>query len=240
MSYQKKIARFNQENKPFAVLDIQTGRFSLELRFTFFFGKYRDFGREVFRQYALECEEAPEEYGSGYDWETIFKKMFEHDVRLQEIEFDSEAGGFYCYSSNLDLLIEFGSRFKRVCENKEQFAALVSTALAEEKQRKQYDYDNRTLRWHLQDCARCSLEIETPECHLFIERGHAKKLLKGIDIEVYDCRTEKYNRMPAKELLNLSIGEREDDWEHYHVRMKTDHHLEVSEGNEDLNSVIQM
>lgn len=231
MNNQEKINQFIRENKPFVIVDYGTGKFGLDLMFTFFTGKYKDYGRDVFSQYALACGESIQtesggyRYGSGYDWDTVFKKVFENDRRLREITFDSEAGGFFCHSQSLDLLLEFGTRFRHVCENKEQFAKVVSTALSEKEQQDQYDFEHKTLRFHLQDCLQCSLEIETPSRHLYIGGGKIRELLRGCDIEVYDMIAETVCQMEAKELLGLSIGEREDDREHFHVRMKTRHEI---------------
>lgn len=232
MDSQEKVARFNRENRPFVMNSCGDGKYGMSLNFSSQIGAYRNYGREAFDRYTVACGESVKtreglyRHGNGYDWEIVFKKVFEHERRLQEIEFDSEAGGFFCHSQNLDLLLEFGTRFRHVCENKEQFAKVVSTALSEKERQDEYDFEHKTLRFHLQDCSRCSLEIETPGRHLYIGGGKIKRLLRGCDIEVYDMIAETVCQMEAKDLLRLSIGEREDDWEHFHVRLKSNDEIE--------------
>lgn len=230
MTEQEKISEFNRGNRPFMLAKLGS-RYGLNLNFSSHIGRYRQYGQEAFDRYSIEngepvmTEDGIRRHGNGYEWEMVFKAAFVHDSRIQEINFDCEARGFYCDAGDLDLMIEFGSRFRKLCEGAEQFSQLVSKALSEKARQDKYDIEHQTLRFHLRDCSRCSLEIETPSRHLYIGGGKLRKLLKGIDIEVYDMITETACQIPAKDLLELWIEEREDDREYFTVRMKSSHEI---------------
>ncbi len=137
MDIRQRINRFNRENRPFYIVDHDSGRYSLCLALSFLPKEYKLFGQEAFNQYAAEIGEPAAidgrgfTHGSGYEWEHVFAKAFEGDPDSGRLEYDCEAGGFFCYSESLPLLENFGARFRAVCMDGEKFAQLVSTALKE-------------------------------------------------------------------------------------------------------------
>lgn len=138
----KQIQKFNLENEPFFIMDFENGRFGLGLSFPFLKPPYANYGQTAFNAYAVQSGHTPVRdgmfvRGSGYDWDEVFQKAFEGDPQLGRIEFDSEAGGFYCRSRDLSALIDLGSRFKAICEDEQSFEELVCTALKEADQRQQ-------------------------------------------------------------------------------------------------------
>lgn len=149
MNIGQKIGQFNRENAPFYIVDHENGKYSLCLVFSFLKGEYEDFGQEAFNLYAIEIGEPIMDnrglflHGNGYEWQTVFEKMFEGDSRSNMIDYDCEAGGFFCSAKSLSLLEDFGARFRTVCMDGNKFAELVSTALKEtaERQRMQGTMD---------------------------------------------------------------------------------------------------
>lgn len=152
MDIRQRINRFNRENRPFYIVDHDSGRYSLCLALSFLPKEYEHFGQEAFNRYAAEIGEPAVidgrgfTHGSGYEWEHVFAKAFEGDPDSGRIEYDCEAGGFFCYSESLSLLERFGARFRAVCMDGEKFAQLVSTALKEasEKEVQEAEREMRT------------------------------------------------------------------------------------------------
>lgn len=142
MDIEQRIKKFNRDNAPFYLVDHENGKYSLCLAFSFLEGEYEDFGQDAFNRYALEIGEPAMNdiglftHGSGYEWQTVFEKAFESDPESGRIQYDCEAGGFFCYAESLSLLEDFGTRFRAVCMDGEKFAELVNIALkeAEEKE----------------------------------------------------------------------------------------------------------
>ncbi len=138
MDIRQRINRFNTENRPFYIVDHDSGEYSLCLAFSFLDGEYKEFGQDAFNRYALEINEPVVDgrgmftHGSGYEWQAVFEKAFEGDPDSGRIRYDCEAGGFFCYADSLPLLEDFGTRFRAVCMDGEKFAEIVSTALKED------------------------------------------------------------------------------------------------------------
>lgn len=140
MNIRQRITAFNKSCAPFYLVDLDNGRFSLCLALSFMGERYADFGQEAFNRYARQIGEPVMErglytYGDGYEWETVFRKAFEHSPDLEKIEFDSEAGGFFCDAEDLLLIEDFGRRFRSMVMDTEGFARLVSSALTEAAER---------------------------------------------------------------------------------------------------------
>ena len=147
---EERIRDFNRDNAPFSIMDFENGRFGLGLSFTFLKPPYANYGQNAFNAYAVRSGHPPVRdgmfvRGSGYDWDEVFQKAFEGDPQLEKIEFDSEAGGFYCRSRDLSALIDLGSRFKAICEDGQSFEELVCTALKEADQRQQMQWGGMRL-----------------------------------------------------------------------------------------------
>ena len=113
MNITQRIHQFNRANEPMHIVDHENGEYSLCLPLDFLTEPYRDFGQEAFNQYAEQNGDPVKvnglyTHGSGYEWETVFKKAFEKDDNLNKISFDCETGGFFCYSEDLSVLESFG------------------------------------------------------------------------------------------------------------------------------------
>lgn len=105
MSVKERIEAFNEENRPFYIVDHDAGKFSLCLPLDFLHEEYEDFGQAAFDAYAIEIGEPPVDsrgfhtHGNGYEWESAFHQTFADDPNIDKILFDCEAGGFFCYAT---------------------------------------------------------------------------------------------------------------------------------------------
>lgn len=120
MDISQQIKKFDAENKPFYMVDHGDGEHSLCLPLSSLKGEYNDFWQEAFNQYAIWAGEPITDgrfytHGDGYEWEYVFAKAFEGEENLKKISFDCEAGGFFCYSRDFDVLAEYGRRFREMC-----------------------------------------------------------------------------------------------------------------------------
>ena len=141
----QRVEEFNAANAPFRLMDFEDGHYSLSLNISFLAPPYTNYGQKAFDVYAVQTGEPAKRddlftRGSGYDWESVFQKVFENDPLLQKVEFDSEAGGFYCYSRDLSALEKLGSRFKALCQEPQKFQDTVCIALKEADQRQQMQW----------------------------------------------------------------------------------------------------
>ena len=135
MTVRERIKRFGERNAPFYICDHQNGEYSLCLPLDFLFGDYKDYCQEAFNRYAVEIGEPAVKnnsytHGDGHEWGIVFTKAFENDSHLQQIVLDCEMGGFFCFTNDLTLLEDFGSRFRELCMDKEKFYELVKDALS--------------------------------------------------------------------------------------------------------------
>lgn len=139
MDVRQQIKKFDEENKPFYMVDHENGVYSLCLPLSFLGAEYKDFGQEAFNQYAIRAGEPVMDgrfytHGDGYEWQYVFEKAFEGEENLKQIIFDCEAGGFFCYSRDFEILAEYGRRFREMCMKKQEFTELVCSALSEDRQ----------------------------------------------------------------------------------------------------------
>ena len=101
MNVKERIEAFNEENRPFYIVDHDDGKFSLCLPLGFISGEYEDFGQKAFDAYALEIGEPAvdsrgfQTHGNGYEWEAAFCQAFEGDPNLRRFAFDCESSGFF-------------------------------------------------------------------------------------------------------------------------------------------------
>lgn len=135
MNIKKRIEAFNENNRPFYIVDHDDGKFSLCLPLDLLRGEYEDFGQAAFDAYALEIGEPPmdsrgfQTHGNGYEWEAAFRQAFADDPNIDKILFDCEAGGFFCYTADLSLLEEYGAKFRKICTDTEKFTPIVSQGI---------------------------------------------------------------------------------------------------------------
>ena len=139
MDIEQRMKKFNKECGPFYMVDHEDGVYSLCLALSFLGEEYRDFGQEAFNQYAIRAGEPVTDgrfytHGDGYEWKYVFEKAFKGEENLKQITFDCEAGGFFCYSRDFEILAEYGRRFREVCMSEQEFTELVCSALSEDRQ----------------------------------------------------------------------------------------------------------
>lgn len=141
----QRIEEFEAGNAPFSLLDYENGRYGLSIPITFTQPPYSNFGQKAFNAYAVQTGEPVKRdglftCGNGYDWQYVFEKAFENDPLLEKLDFDCEAGGFYCRSNDLSALEQLGSRFREICDSGQTFQDLVCTALAEAEQKQRMEW----------------------------------------------------------------------------------------------------
>lgn len=181
MDNKQKIEAFDRDNAPFYLVDHEDGKFSLCLPLDFLTKEYADFGQSYAEQIGDPIEERGlYTHGCGYEWESVFKKAFESDVGLSKISFDCEAGGFFCYASDLSLLADFGSRFRTMCMDEDSFGDLVCKALEEAAIREAEEEKLRnTLRGFFMECPKSEAEIRTPDGDIRLTAEQGQQLLNG-------------------------------------------------------------
>lgn len=182
----KTIKDFNETNQPFYIVDHENGEYSLCLAFSFLREDLRDYGQEAFNAYAREIGEPVADargfytHGDGYEWEAAFRKAFENDPNIGEIEYDCEAGGFFCGSKNLSALADFGSRFKALVDDTEKFTKVVSEGIkAEEQQQKAFDEIKNKVKGRLISNKESHFNIRTIHGDIHLSPGDIKDIMEG-------------------------------------------------------------
>ncbi len=238
MTTAKRIARFYEQNAPFYLVDHENGQYSLCLPFSFLPDEYGNFGQDAFNRYAEEIGDPVMKngmytHGSGYEWESVFKKAFDNDDNIRRIHFDCEAGGFFCYADDLSLLEDFGSRFKAICEDRDGFAQLVSSALKEaEIQRAEEERLNSTVRGFLMNSPGARVEMMTPHGLLSLTAEQGQKLLDG-SLEMISVAGVN---VTADEVLNQQITRIQRNlFDRDLFQMITEDGDEYGEETEDMN-----
>ena len=130
-----ELAEINKRISPFDISVYENGKYTLALRFSFFDGEYKDYGQAAFDGFAISNGEAAQDdlglnnYGSGYDWEKVFKLVTKDIPGAEQIEYNSEAGCFFVNCDEYETIKACGERMKEVCDDSERFAAVVKEAL---------------------------------------------------------------------------------------------------------------
>lgn len=237
MTTAKRLKRFYKQNAPFYIVDHENGQYSLCLPLSFLPDEYRNFGQDAFNQYAEEIGDPVMEnrmytHGSGYEWESVFKKAFESDENIHRIHFDCEAGGFFCDADDLSLLEDFGSRFRAICEDRDGFAQLVSYALKEaEIQRAEEEKLNSTVRGFLMNNPGVRVEMMTPHGLLSLTAEQGQKLLDG-SMEMISVAGVN---VTADEILNQQITHIQQNLLDFNLfQMITEDGDEYEEETEDI------
>lgn len=179
----KRIEELNKDLDPFYLVSHDDGMYSLCLYIN---GLKDDYGQAAFDAYAKEIGEPIRDeqgfysYGSGYDWEAAFREAFKDDPNLKRIRFDCEAGGFFCDGFDLEMMADFGKRFKELCEDTERFIPIVSEGIRQEKYRQaEAERVSHTVRGHILQHPFAKFEIQTQQGNFKLKAGKGKKLLDG-------------------------------------------------------------
>lgn len=208
---QERIDRFNRDNAPFYLVDLDSKGYSLCLALSFLPDEYEDFGQDAFNRYAEKIgdpilENGLYTHGNGYEWEEVFKKAFESDPNLSKIRFDCEAGGFFCDAEDLDLLEDMGKRFREVCMDAPRFAELTVSALHEAAIREDREREMlKTVRGFLTLNPKATVDLVVEEGHIRLHPEQAQALLQSPYIKIVDSNTGMATQYLASEILDQKI-----------------------------------
>lgn len=235
----QKIKAFNGNNSPFYLVD-HGDRVSLCC--VFHPTPYSEFslGQEAFNRYAKSIGDPVTDrygfftHGSGYEWEYVFRKAFENDPGIDNVSFDCEAGGFFCYGESVDMMADFGHRFREMLNDTESFTELVCKAISEGRQREaELQQLRNTVKGFLMEHPNATVDLMTPGgyVHLTPERG--KALLNGIPVPAHPGASEYARLADAEEILDQHICAcNQDSADENHYAMITE--PPVEEESEDI------
>ena len=208
---QERIDRFNRDNAPFYLVDLDSKGYSLCLALSFLPDEYEDFGQDAFNRYAEKIgdpilENGLYTHGNGYEWAEVFKKIFESDPNLSKIRFDCEAGGFFCDADDLALLENMGKRFRAVCMDAPRFAELTVSALQEAAIREDQEREMlKTVRGFLTLNPKATVDLVVEEGHIRLHPEQAQALLQSPYIKIVDSNTGMATQYLASEILDQKI-----------------------------------
>lgn len=140
MDVSQRMEKFNEECGPFYICEPYEKDYSLCMSIGYAHQNYNGFCQRAFNEYARRTGRQIYDgrfyaHGDGHEWAVVFKKAFNEEEGLKEIELDCEMGGFYCNSRNFDVLENFGRRFYKMCKDENLFTDLVIKALTENELR---------------------------------------------------------------------------------------------------------
>ena len=197
MNTDRKIKAFNKANDPFKIMDID-GKYFFGLMSSLLKDGHENYGKHAFVQYAIANDQPLHSYGSGRDWEQVFKWFFRDEKRLAELNFESENGDFVCSSGNLTLLEELGEEFRKLCEDKNVFQTVVNEAMIEA--------EKETAEEMLRKRSGCNFVVATPEGVIEITEEDRDQLLNGTKKSVKVVNGEAEFEIDAQQFLNLRLG----------------------------------
>ncbi len=202
----EQIKKINKEIAPFYLVASSNGNYGLCLYIN---GLKDDFGQEAFDNYAKEKgkpirdEQGYVTYGGGDEWEVAFMEAFKDDVNLKRISFDSEGSGFYCDGDDLEMMYDFGKRFKAICEDTERFTKIVSDGLTSyETHMKEQEKIRNSVRGTFMLHPLARYVIKTDDDEFNIQAGDAKKMLDGSKKSIV---SESGAKMSAEDFLNQRV-----------------------------------
>ena len=133
--------------------------------------------------------------------------------------FDCEAGGFFCSCDDLDIIEDFGIRFKDVCEDTDRFSKFIAQGIIkQEKWEREQEQLMKTVRGQLMKHPSAVFEIKTPEGDIRLSPNDIKMLLSGEmnTVVIEDCH------YAAFELLDQEVEAMQTDiFDGNLIRMKT-------------------
>ena len=188
--------------------------------------EYYPYCQTAFDNYAKEigdevCDERGlKTHGNGYEWDAAFHEAFADEPNIERIIFDSEAGGFFCNCDDLQILTDFGSRFKKICENTEVFTKTIAEGIknADEREAEQ-ERIAKTVRGQLMRHPECSFDIMTADGRVQLTPEDIKAMLSG---EKQDIRIDGVI-YAAYELLDMEVVDMQTDlFDNGLIRMKAD------------------
>lgn len=230
------IAKFNRECRPFYLVDLQDGRYSLCLQLDSLVNEFAPYCQEAFNAYAVAngggkyLANDLYTYGSGHDWRAAFQEAFKDDPNIGRIVYDCEAGGFFCDCSDLGIIDDLGRRFKTICEDTERFTPIVAEGIRNAALRQaEEEALMKTVKGQLMTRPEATFDLMTPYGNIRITPDMSQKLLAGEMTTVIIGNT----RYADFELLDQPIIEQQTDlFDENLIRMKTDEAPEMEETQE--------
>ena len=226
MQIKERIEAFNRENRPFYIVEHEGGKFSLCLPLDMLPEEYYPYCQEAFDAYAEEngiskhLLSGRHRFGDGYDWQAAFWQAFAGDPNLEKISFDCEASGFFCGSHDLDILEQYGARFREICTDTAQFTPIVSQGIRSmEQQAAEQERLMKTVRGQFMANPMAVFHIMTPDGSVTLHPADTKELLEGIRTTINIAGTH----YAAFELLEQEVTASQTDLFNANcIRMKTE------------------
>ncbi len=233
MTVEERIEAFNEENKPFYIVDHEGGIFSLCFPIDFLpdeeytqcqtpFDAYAEsIGADIYSVSGLR------RFGNGYNWQAAFQEAFKDDSNIGKILFDCESGGFFCNCSDLDVLEDLGRRFNLLRQDTESFVPIIAEGIRNAEIREvEQERLMKTVKGQLMRHPQAAFDILTPYGDIRITPDMSRKLLNGDMLIVKIGDTQYANH----ELLNQPItGQQTDLFDNNLIRMKTEEAPELEE-----------
>ena len=211
MNNEEKMEQFRKNYAPF-YLSEYNGLFSL--CHTLISDDAVAFCRNAFDRYSesvgdpIQDEYGCYTHGNGYEWEYAFRKACENEPDISKITYDSESGGFYCQSTDLDLMIRLGERFHEICTDENAFYDLICKAIPEgERMMAEDEHLRQSFRGFLLNHPYADTMLKTSQGRLRITPETAQKLLDGTVEKVFG---EGFS-MDAEELLGMKVDKANQD-----------------------------
>ena len=222
----ERIEAFNKESKPFYIVNHSDGKFSLCLPLDMLPEEYYPYCQEAFDAYAEEIGASKlqlsggNRFGDGYDWQAAFTQAFAGDPDMEKISFDCEASGFFCGCDDLDMLEQYGAKFREICTDTARFTPIVSQGIRSMEQRmKEQDRLMKTVRGQLMGKPKAVFHIMTPDGTVTLHPADTKELLDGTRTTI-DIDGVHY---AAFELLDQKVAASQTDlFNDNCIRMKTE------------------
>lgn len=210
---EERIKALNRELDPFYLMEGSDGRFSLCARMNYM---DEEFGQAAFDAYAESIGEDPRDeqgyitYGSGYDWAAAFKEAFKDDPNLKRIHFDCEGSGFFCDGDDLEMMADFGKRFRELSLDTERFTPIVSAGIKNEAiQMAEEERLSHTVRGYVMKHQMAEFHVLTAQGYFKLGAGEGRKLLSGVKriVPSFSNNVE----LTAEEFLDLKVTDAQQD-----------------------------
>ena len=212
MSKAQTIAAFNENNDPFYLVD-HKDEFSLCCVFHPMPDSEFSLGQEAFNQYAESIGEPVKDryglytHGSGYEWEYVFRKVFEDDPNINKVSFDCEAGGFFAYGEDVDMMADFGHRFLEIMQNEDALMGIIHEAISEGEQREsEMERLRGTVKGFLMEHPNASVNMMTPYGFVQLAPEDGNALLKGKPLTIPGAVMGYTRGIEAESVLALHIA----------------------------------
>ena len=99
---------------------------------------------------------------------------------MEKISFDCEASGFFCGCDDLDMLEQYGAKFREICTDNARFTPIVSQGIRSMEQRmKEQERLMKTVRGQLMGKPKAVFHIMTPDGTVTLHPADTKELLDG-------------------------------------------------------------